>query len=305
MLRPDHPSLTLGRLKHFLDSPDQPIRIEAVRSLSQCPNAGRFDLLAKFAGDNTIPEPVRVEAIAALADDATHHRELLVELATETPPVIRHEALRSLRGVASSREEVARLRDANRGDDASMALIDWLEHGKATSSQPDRKASQDHDIDAWLARLEGPADPAAGERVFFHTKGPGCYRCHPVDGRGGRAGPDLSTLASTTDRRRLVESIVAPSREIAPQFVPWSVARTDGTVFTGILLDQSADGVLDFADSQGRRIAVKSDEIAERKPQTTSIMPDDLVTTMTIQEFRDLLAFLSSRPKAGDPSRVP
>ena len=220
-------------------------------------------------------------------------------------PVLRHEALRSLRGVASPSEEVARLRDANRGDDASIALIDWLEHGKATSSQPDRKASQDHDIDAWLARLEGPADPAAGERVFFHTKGPGCYRCHPVDGRGGRAGPDLSTLASTTDRRRLVESIVAPSREIAPQFVPWSVARTDGTVFTGILLDQSADGVLDFADSQGRRIAVKSDEIAERKPQTTSIMPDDLVTTMTIQEFRDLLAFLSSRPKAGDPSRVP
>ena len=146
--------------------------------------------------------------------------------------------------------------------------------------------------DEWLARLEGPADPSAGERVFFHSKGPGCYRCHEVDGRGGHAGPDLTTLASTTDRRRLVESIVAPSREIAPQFVSWSVARTDGTVFTGILLEQSPDGSLVFADAEGRRIAVKPEEIAERKPQKTSIMPEDLPHLMTLQEMRDLIAFL-------------
>ncbi len=303
MLRPDHPWLTLSRLEHFLDSQDPSIRIEAVRSLSQNPHAGRFDRLAKLAGDVGSPEPVRAEAIAALADDASHQRGRLLELATNASPVLCHEALRSLRGVSLSADELARLRNAKRGDDASLALIARLEGGKSATSQPDRQTSQD--LDAWLARLEGPADASAGERVFFHTKGPGCYRCHPVDGRGGRAGPDLSTLASTTDRRRLVESIVAPSREIAPQFVPWTVARTDGTIFNGILLEQSPDGVLIFADSQGHRIAVKSDEIADRKPQTTSIMPDDLVTTMTIQEFRDLVAFLSRLPKASDPRRVP
>ena len=52
------------------------------------------------------------------------------------------------------------------------------------------------DVDAWLGLLDGPADPSAGERVFFHPKGPGCYRCHQVNGRGGRAGPDLSILAA-------------------------------------------------------------------------------------------------------------
>src|SRR5207249_11801299 len=105
--------------------------------------------------------------------------------------------------------------------------------------------NQDPDaLDTWLGRLEGPADPSAGERVFFHSKGPGCFRCHQVDGRGGRAGPELSTLASVTDRRRLVESIVAPSREIAPQLVAFSVARTDGTTFTGSHLDPAPDGRL-------------------------------------------------------------
>ena len=53
------------------------------------------------------------------------------------------------------------------------------------------------------------------------------------------------------------------------------MARTDGTVFTGILLEQSPEGELVFADSQGRWIQVKTGEIAERKPQTISIMPED------------------------------
>ena len=50
-----------------------------------------------------------------------------------------------------------------------------------------------------------------------------------------------------------------------------------------------------FADAQGRLITVKMDQIAERKPQTTSIMPDNLAQTMTLQEFRDLVAFLWRR----------
>jgi putative heme-binding domain-containing protein len=151
------------------------------------------------------------------------------------------------------------------------------------------------DLDAWLGLLEGPADPSAGERVFFHSKGPGCFRCHQVNGRGSRAGPDLSTLAAGINRRRLVESILTPSKEIAPQFVAWSVARTDGTVFTGILLEQAPDGSLVFGDAQGQLTVVKAVEIAERKPQTTSIMPDNLTQAMTLQDFRDLVAFLSRR----------
>ena len=162
-------------------------------------------------------------------------------------------------------------------------------------SQPEQTAILASDIDAWLAQLSGRADPAAGERVFFHARGPGCYRCHQVEGRGSRAGPDLTTLSAGVDRRRLLESIVAPSKEIAPQFVPYTVARNDGTVFGGLLLEQSPEGELVFADSQGRRIQVKSSDIAERKPQTISIMPADLAHTMTKQEMRDLLAFLLRR----------
>ena len=291
MLRPDHPALTLALLKRFLASSDEPTRIEAARSLSQGPLAGRFEVLASLAADPAAPTPLRAEAIAGLADDAARRRDQLLELATRGNAVLRREALRSLRGVAIAEPELSALRAASRSDSASLDLVDRLDPGKSTAI-----ANQDSNaLDTWLGRLEGPADASAGERVFFHSKGPGCFRCHQVDGRGGSAGPALSTLAATTDRRRLVESIVAPSREIAPQFVAWSVARTDGTMFTGILLDQAPDGGLVFADSQGRRIAIRYDDIAERKPQATSIMPADLARAMTIQEFRDLLSFLMNR----------
>jgi len=61
---------------------------------------------------------------------------------------------------------------------------------------------------------------------------------------------------------------------------------------TGVLLEESPEGALILADSQGRRITIKADEISERKPQATSIMPADLLKMMTVQEFRDLIAFL-------------
>ena len=231
-----------------------------------------------------------------LADDATRRRDRLVVLAMGKQPILRREALRSLRGISLTEAEYRALRESSRGDDASLELLDNLSSGVGTSSPTTGHGrSPATDLDSWLAQLEGPADPAAGERVFFHSKGPGCFRCHQVEGRGGRGGPDLSTLTAGIDRRRLVESILAPSKEIAPQFVAWSVAKTDGTVFSGVLLEQTPEGTLLFADAQGRMIAAKHEEIAERKPQSTSIMPDNLVQAMTIQEFRDLVAFLCQR----------
>ncbi len=293
MLRPDHPSLSIDRLRRFLSRPEEALRIEAVRSLSQGNLPGRFELLAKLADDRSAAVPLRAEAIAGLADDANRQRERLLALAADKQPVLRREALRGLRGIALPEQERLVLRQASRDDAPTLAMIDALGAGEA--APPPRGGSSGPsaiDVETWLARLGGPADPAAGERVFFHSKGPGCFRCHQIEGRGGRAGPDLSTLAGGIDRRRLVESILTPSKEIAPQFVAWNVARTDGTVFTGILLEQSAEGTAVFADRDGRLIAVSAGEIAERKPQAASIMPDNLAQNMTIQEFRDVLAFL-------------
>jgi putative heme-binding domain-containing protein len=294
MLRPDHPALTLALLERLTKSTDEATRIEAVRTLARTRHGRRFAIAGAVAADPSVPDSVRAEAVAGLADDADRQRDRLLTLATTGPAMLRREALRSLRGTRLPPDDLARLRRSNADDPSAPELIGRLGPGAGPGSPggPDAAALS---VDDWLTRLAGPADPSTGERIFFHAKGPGCSRCHQYDGRGGQAGPELSMLAYATDRRRLVESIVAPSREIAPQFVSWSVARTDGTLFTGILLEQTPDGSLVFADSEGRRITIKADEIAERKPQKTSIMPDDLSRQMTLQELRDLVAYLGRR----------
>lgn len=299
MLRPDHPALTTKLLERLLKSPDEAVRIEAVRSLSQGSRTGRFAILAQLADDPTASQAIRAEAIVGLAPDAIHERARLLALAGCDKPSLRKEALRSLRQVPLSATEGARLASASQGDRASRELLDLLTGAnRKPGTAPRHDSSAEESADTWLARLDGAGDPAAGERIFFHSKGPGCSLCHQVDGRGGRTGPDLSTQRAATDRRRLVESIVAPSKEIAPQFMTWTVARTDGTVVTGVLLEESPEGALVLADSQGRKITIKAEEVSERKPQTTSIMPADLWKSMTIQEFRDLVAFLTGKSLA-------
>jgi putative membrane-bound dehydrogenase-like protein len=289
MLRSDHPALTLARLKGWLSDSDQVLRLEAVRTLRESPLPRRSLELLALAKDPSAPSSHRAEAIVGLSGDSADVRDQLVTLASSADPAIRREALRSLRSTELSAAQRQQLTESTKGDADSVALIGMLSGPVPADARP--KPSE---LDAWLRLLEGEADRSAGERVFFHPKGPGCYRCHSLDGRGGRAGPDLSTTAQTLDRRRLVESILEPSKEIAPQFVPWSIAKTDGTLLSGLLVEESPAGDQIYVDSLGNRFTVKSSEIAERKPQATSIMPDHLALLMTIAELRDLVAYLQS-----------
>jgi putative heme-binding domain-containing protein len=137
-----------------------------------------------------------------------------------------------------------------------------------------------------------PGDAAAGERLFFHPRGPRCSACHTVAGRGGAAGPDLSR-AGRTPPERLLEAIVAPSKEIAPGYTTWVLVTPAGAKH-GVLVGEEADGALLLAGPEGRIERLPPGEVAERSPSPTSLMPEDLVGALAEDELRDLLAFLAS-----------
>ena len=61
-----------------------------------------------------------------------------------------------------------------------------------------------------------------------------------------------------------------------------------------MLVKELATGEQTYVDSNGELHEFKPGEIEARKPQSTSIMPDGLAAQLTVQEFRDLLAFLQS-----------
>src|SRR5262249_19022858 len=139
----------------------------------------------------------------------------------------------------------------------------------------------------------GDDDALAGRRAFYHAAGAGCFKCHTINGRGGKIGPDLSTIGRALSRERLIDSILQPSKEIAPQFVTWSFETASGRVYSGMLVLEN-EGQTIIGDTDGKTTELKTADIVSRVPLKTSVMPEKLADRMTLQEFRDLLAYLES-----------
>ncbi len=142
----------------------------------------------------------------------------------------------------------------------------------------------------------------------IRKKGSGCFiRASSAAAAATRwmvaaAGSDLNCLRSARriDRRRLIDSILRPSKEIAPQYVTWSIETTDGKVLSGLLLGELPDGTQTLVDSRGEKFSIPAEAIAQRALQSRSLMPDGLQLVLTVEEFRDLLAYL----KPTDPAKT-
>jgi putative membrane-bound dehydrogenase-like protein len=301
MLRPDHPLLTLDRFRQYLASDDPAVRLEAVRSLRSSKLAGGSALLAEIASSPDYTPRLRAEAIVGLLPESPAATQTLVELAGSDEPAISAEALRSLRGAELDASAKSQLQDFAKGRPELQELVTRVlqpapnEHASSTATEA---SPTDADVAHWLNVLHAgaqPGDPEAGERIFYHARSAACSRCHQVGGRGASVGPELTATTGVLDERRLVESIVRPSKEIAPQFVSWVILTTDGQSHTGVLVDELATGEQTYADAEGKLTQFKPTDIESRRPLPTSLMPAGLPAQLTAQEFRDLVAFLRSQ----------
>lgn len=144
----------------------------------------------------------------------------------------------------------------------------------------------------------GAGDVGDGWRMFFGPFAASCGNCHTLQGRGGNVGPDLTTVAVRMDRKRLVDSILHPSREIAPQFVPWVVELKDGRVLTGLSQGLSEDAKSErFVGTDGRRFEIAVSDIESKTASKQSIMPDGLDKQMSKQELYNVIRLLEVTAK--------
>lgn len=291
-LAPDDPVLTLDRVGQLLEARDTAVRVELVRTIRDWPHPERLAILRKCFRDASMPLPVRAEAVLGLAAGRSPERNLLCQIAVGPDERLQVEALRALRGQSLDDRRIKLLRASPPRSTAARAA--WLRVVRP-GQLPARPAVTE--LQAWLQRLQGPADPAAGERVFFHAASGGCFRCHRFEGRGGDVGPDLSRVGNTIGRRRLLQSILEPSREVAPQYYAWTIILKDGRTLVGTLVRESADGTQVYADAHGKQTSLSTSQIARRRASPRSIMPDQLIDQLTDQELRDLLAFLAAPPR--------
>lgn len=275
MLRLDHPSVAIPKLAKLLES-DPSLRLEVIRSLAVRPDPAAQAILRRVVNDPVL----KFDAVSGLALSAEASEESRRALIGELDGPASVEAIRSLSG-ATGRPEVIAALEKKGGELAALVC--------------GRPAGQPPSMEGWMKVATQPGDAAAGERLFFHPKGPQCYVCHRVNGRGGIVGPDLSTIGHVLNREKLVESILYPSREIAPMFVLWKFRTTRGDVTDGRILDEdpSPTGEVVLIDAQGKQTRIKNINIEERQASKISIMPEKLTEKLTRQDFRDLIEFLA------------
>lgn len=149
------------------------------------------------------------------------------------------------------------------------------------------------------AALSRKGSAERGRKVFIATEKSQCLKCHRLDNQGERVGPDLTGVGGRFSRIYLIESILEPSRTIAPSFDSVVVELNDGRLLTGIPIGET-ETTLTIADNQGQKHALAKTAIAERRRHPLSTMPEGLEQRLSEDEFVDLIAFLVSQKGGGD-----
>jgi putative heme-binding domain-containing protein len=176
----------------------------------------------------------------------------------------------------------------------SIPAVHAVEQPAKTVAQPKWKPAELRQF-----ALTHTGDPEAGKKLFSEPKILRCAACHRVNGKGEDVGPDLSQIGGKFDRPHLIESILEPSRQIVEGYRTTTIVTSDGKTWSGIVRDESKDGlVLVEATGQRRRIAKK--DIEQRTFSQVSLMPEGLVNELNPEKFTDLIAYLESLRSGGN-----
>jgi putative heme-binding domain-containing protein len=130
-----------------------------------------------------------------------------------------------------------------------------------------------------------------GARIFFNNPTAQCVRCHSWENEPGSVGPSLAGIADKLTREQLLEAMIEPSARIAPGYGNVSLTLTDGSVASGILMEEKDDElVLKTSAAEPLRVPIKRIEQRENLP--SGMPPMGLI--LERREVRDLVEFLSS-----------
>ncbi len=224
--------------------------------------------------------------------------------------------------------------------ETAALLLDALEKGKVTRAEvPSFVAQQIAGMDEGLktrlekvwgrigsnapgaedaanefARLKAVLTPeflrkgkASEGRVLFKSV---CANCHTLFDDGGKIAPNL-TGSNRADMGYLLENITNPSAILGKDYELHVFTLNDGSAAAGLVRAETANAFT--VQTLTAEITVAKKDIKTHEQPGISMMPVGLLTALTNEQARDIIAYLMSPAQvpmpgekgAEEPSRVP
>jgi cytochrome c oxidase cbb3-type subunit 3 len=152
--------------------------------------------------------------------------------------------------------------------------------------------------------VKAPAKPSGsaehGKKLFYGDAN--CSLCHMVEGKGGRVGPELTTVGGSRTRAAIIDSVRNPSRRLAwgltestkefPQeYETITVVTTDGKEIKGVALNEDNFSV-QMMDSSEQIHLLEKDKLRSFKKSRESLMPPYKPDTLSDKDLEDIVAYL-------------
>jgi putative membrane-bound dehydrogenase-like protein len=242
----------------------------------------------------------RLAAVAQLADgnDREVADTLLAALPSSTPRV--HDAI--LGAMLSRRDRLPALLKALEAKSIPASFLSAVQRETLLAArEPELRkraaallkpttAVKVELFEPYVKALQDRRDGARGQRVFREK----CASCHQAHGLGHAVGPDLSAEFRRAEET-IIRDVLAPSETISPGYVTYSVATTAGQVYSGLLVAESPTNIT-LRQAEGKEQIILRKDVEELRAMSVSMMPEDLLKTVTPRDLADLLAWLRRTP---------
>ena len=134
--------------------------------------------------------------------------------------------------------------------------------------------------------LSMKGDTERGRKVFETV----CATCHRAGDIGKDVGPNLATIRGWNPDQVLI-NILDPNREVAPNFMSYTVETKDGRTLFGLIAEEGAAS-LTLKRADGAVDTILRNDIASITGTGLSLMPEGVEAAVSVEQMADLIAFL-------------
>lgn len=257
---------------------EKPLRIPALRALAGYRSSAiPATIRAAYPGFSVAD---RVAALTTLCSRPAFARELLGWIREGKLP----------------REELTALHARQilgLGDEALAKLLreQWGDIRKTGAEK--RKA-----IEEWKKKLEpavlAKANRGRGRLVYDTT----CARCHRLFDEGALIGPEL-TGSNRANLDYILENILDPDAAIGKGYRLTRVITRDGRILAGLL--KARDEASLTLQTENGTLTLAVEDLLKVEESTSSMMPEGLISTLSFEQVRDLIAYLASSQQVPRP----